>query len=247
MRLPERIARAHLRRQVPDPELRARLTPDYEIGCKRILLSNDYLPALSKPNVELVTAPIAEVRERSIVGVDGSEREVDTIIFGTGFRVTDPPVAHRVRGRDGRTLAETWAEDWEGSAQAYLGTAVSGFPNLFMLTGPNTGLGHTSMLVMIEAQVAYVIDALRAIRAARIAAVDVRPDVVAAENAELQAKLRDTVWVAGGCSSWYVDANGRVTTIWPDFTFRFRQRTRRFEPADYRLDRVREPIAAPVA
>jgi cation diffusion facilitator CzcD-associated flavoprotein CzcO len=246
MRLPERIARAHLRRQVPDPELRAKLTPDYEIGCKRILLSNDYLPALTKPNVELVTDGIAEVRERSIVTADGAEREVDTIIFGTGFHVTDPPVAERVRGRDGRTIAERWAAEHGGSAQAYRGTSVAGFPNLFLITGPNTGLGHTSMTVMIEAQIEYVLDALRTMDRERIAAVDVRREVQEAHNARIQRRLRDTVWTAGGCESWYIDPNGHVTTVWPDFTFRFRNRLRRFDVEAYEVEAVAEPDREPV-
>ncbi|MGH2955307.1 MAG: flavin-containing monooxygenase [Solirubrobacterales bacterium] len=248
MRMPERIARAHLHRQVADPELRAKLTPDYEIGCKRILLSNDYLPSLAKPNVELVTDAIAEVRERSIVTADGTEREVDTIIFGTGFHVTDQPVAEHVRGRDGRSLAQVWADEHGGSAEAYRGTSVAGFPNLFLITGPNTGLGHTSMTVMIEAQIEYVLDALGKIGRDGIAAVDVRPDVQAAENAAIQRRLRGTVWTAGGCESWYIDPNGRVTTVWPDFTFRFRNRLRRFDLGDYDAEpareREREPVAA---
>jgi cation diffusion facilitator CzcD-associated flavoprotein CzcO len=247
MRVPERIARAHLHRQVPDPELRAKLTPDYEIGCKRILLSNDYLPALTKPNVELVTDGISEIRERSIVTADGEEREVDTIIFGTGFHVTDPPVAEHVRGRDGRTLAEVCADEYGGSAQAYRGTAVAGFPNLFLVTGPNTGLGHTSMTVMIEAQIEYILDALRRLNGDGIATVEVRREVQDAHNARIQRRLQDTVWTAGGCQSWYIDPNGRVTTVWPDFTFRFRKRLRRFDLGDYEAEPARERAPEPVA
>jgi cation diffusion facilitator CzcD-associated flavoprotein CzcO len=231
MGLPERIARAHLRRQVPDPQLRARLTPDYRLGCKRILLSNDWYPALVQPNVELVTDAIREVRPRSIVTADGVEREVDTIIFGTGFHVTDMPVAHRVRGRGGRTLAEAW----RGSPQAYVGSTVAGFPNLFFLLGPNTGLGHTSVVFMIEAQIEHALGALRAMARCGAAAVEVRPEVQAAFNAGVQQKMRGTVWTAGGCASWYIDATGRNSTLWPDFTFRFRNRARRFAVADYEL------------
>ncbi|MGH2952174.1 MAG: flavin-containing monooxygenase [Solirubrobacterales bacterium] len=245
MRAPERIARRHLRRQVPDPELRAKLTPDYEFGCKRILLSNDYLPALTRPNVELVTDAVTEVRERSVVTADGTEREVDAIIFGTGFHVTDPPVAEGVFDRDGRSLAEVWAE---GGMRSHNGTAVAGFPNLFFIAGPNTGLGHTSMLVMIEAQLAYILDALRTMREHGLATVDVRPEVQERESVRLQRKLRDTVWVAGGCQSWYADAEGRVTTIWPDFTFRFRNRLRSFDLESYEVEtatlRDREPVPA---
>ena len=145
------------------------------MGCKRVLISNDYLPALGRENVEVVTDAIREVRERSIVSADGTEREVDTIIFGTGFHVTDMPVAERVRGRDGRSLAEVW----DGSPQAHLGTTVAGFPNLFFLVGPNTGLGHNSIVFMIESQCNYVLDALRLMEARGAAELEVRPEAQA--------------------------------------------------------------------
>jgi cation diffusion facilitator CzcD-associated flavoprotein CzcO len=230
MRIPEWLAFHHLARQVPDPELRAKLTPRFTIGCKRILLSNEWYPSLGRPNVELVTDAISEVRERSIVTADGAERPVDTIIFGTGFHVTDMPIAERVRGADGRSLAETWA----GSQCAHLGVSVAGFPNFFMLLGPNTGLGHTSVVFMIESQVAYVLDALREMDARGASSVDVRPEVQEAFIAAIDRDMGRTVWMTGGCSSWYLDATGRNSTLWPDFTWRYRLRTRRFEPADYR-------------
>jgi cation diffusion facilitator CzcD-associated flavoprotein CzcO len=229
MKTAELVARAHLRRQVPDPELRARLTPDYTIGCKRILISNDYLPALSQPNVDLVTTGITEVRERSIVTADGRERPVDTIIFGTGFHVTDMPIASRLAGRDGVVLADHWRE----GAHAHRGTTTAGFPNLFMLVGPNTGLGHTSQVFMIESQINYVADALRSADARGAATVEVRPAAEAAWNARVQADMEGTVWTSGQCASWYLDAAGRNTTLWPSFTFRFRRETRRFDPAAY--------------
>jgi cation diffusion facilitator CzcD-associated flavoprotein CzcO len=229
MRIPEGLARRHLAHQVPDPALRAKLTPRFTIGCKRILVSNDWYPALGRPNVELVTDAVSEVRERSIVTADGAERPVDTIIFGTGFHVTDMPIAERVRGAGGRSLAETWA----GSPRAHLGTSVAGFPNFFMLLGPNTGLGHTSVVFMIESQVAYVLDALRAMDAHGASTVDVRPEVQEAFNAAIDRDMRRTVWTTGGCASWYLDATGRNSTLWPDFTWRYRRRTRRFELADY--------------
>jgi cation diffusion facilitator CzcD-associated flavoprotein CzcO len=229
--LPEGQARKHLARQVPDRELRRKLTPNYKIGCKRILISNDYYPALSQPNAELVTDGIREIRLHSIVAGDGTEREVDAIVFGTGFRVNDMPAAELIRGRDGRTLSETW----RGSMQAYLGTSIAGFPNMFMLVGPNTGLGHNSIVFMIESQVEYVLDALRAMDARGAASVDVRPEVQDSYNQELQERLRDTVWSTGGCASWYLDDTGRNTTLWPGSTWPFRRRTRRFDPAAYTL------------
>jgi cation diffusion facilitator CzcD-associated flavoprotein CzcO len=239
MKVAEKIARKHMERQLSDPELREKVTPDYTIGCKRILPSNDWYPALARENVELVTDGIAEVREHSIVTDDGAEREVDAIIFGTGFHVADMPVARQVRGRAGATMDECW----RGSPRAYLGTAVAGFPNLFLLLGPNTGLGHSSMVYMIESQVAYVVDALRAMDRDGTEVAEVRPETVEAYNRELDRRMESTVWTTG-CSSWYLDDTGRNATLWPDWTFRFRQRTRQFDPADYEL-RTRRAVPVP--
>jgi cation diffusion facilitator CzcD-associated flavoprotein CzcO len=240
MAVPERLSRRHMRDQISDPGLLAKVTPDYTIGCKRILPSNQWYPALGEPNVELVTSPIREVRPRSIVVADGSEREVDTIIFGTGFHVADMPIGEWVRGRAGKRLVDAWG----GSPRAYLGSAVAGFPNLFLLLGPNTGLGHSSMVYMIESQINHVIDALRVMREHGAAVAEVRPDVQDAYNRELDAKQAGTVWSAG-CSSWYLDATGRIATLWPDWTWRFRQRTRRFDPAAYTLRPAADRIAVP--
>jgi cation diffusion facilitator CzcD-associated flavoprotein CzcO len=241
MVLAQRMARRHLERQVTDPALRAKLTPQYRVGCKRILLSNDWYPALAQPNVGVVSSGVREVRGHAVVAADGSEHAVDTIIFGTGFHVTDMPIGDRVRGRDGASLTEVW----QGSPQAYLGTTVAGFPNFFMLLGPNTGLGHTSVVLMVESQVSYVLDALRCLRGGQAGAVEVRGDAQAAFNAEVQARMRGTVWTEGGCASWYIDPTGRNTTLWPGSTWSFRRRTRRFDPDHYVLHSpVREPAAA---
>jgi cation diffusion facilitator CzcD-associated flavoprotein CzcO len=247
--LPERVAKRHLRSQVADPELRRKLTPSYRIGCKRILKSNTWFKALTAPNAEVVTAGIREVRPHSIVDADGVEREVDTIILGTGFHVTDPPIAKRVRGRDGRTMEETWATS---GMEAYLGTHIAGFPNLFFLMGPNTGLGHNSVVVMSEAQIDYMLRALRAMDEQGVAALDIRPEVQRAYNAEIDRQLQGTVWNSGGCASWYMDVRtGRNATIWPGSTLRFRRRLRRFSLADYVVERRelpgREPAGAPAA
>ncbi|MCU1590268.1 MAG: FAD-dependent pyridine nucleotide-disulfide oxidoreductase [Frankiales bacterium] len=232
-RLAEKMARRHLAKQVPDPVLRDKLTPSYRIGCKRILLSDDYYPALIRSDVEVVTAPVVEVRPHSVIDGDGREHEVDTLVFGTGFHVTDQPIADRLRGTDGRLLSEVWGP----SPEAYLGTTVPGFPNLFLLLGPNTVLGHTSVVYMIEAQLAYVMDALRTMDARGVSSVDVRARVVEAFNADLQGKLQGTVWNAGGCKSWYLDAAGRNSSLWPTYTFRFKRSTRRFDPESYVLQR----------
>jgi cation diffusion facilitator CzcD-associated flavoprotein CzcO len=239
LKVGERVAKLHLRRQVPDPELRAKLTPDYTMGCKRVLISSDYYPSLGRENVDVVTEGIREIREHSIVTDDGTERALDTIVFSTGFHVTDPPMARLVRGVGGRTLEEVW----DGSMAAHLGATISGFPNLFSIAGPNTGLGHTSMTIMIEAHIQYVLDALRVMDEQQLASVDVRREVQDAYNDDVQAAMRGTVWTAGGCASWYLDASGRNTTLWPSFTFRFRRLTAHFDPTEYR---VRPRTGSPV-
>ncbi|MGB2710390.1 MAG: NAD(P)/FAD-dependent oxidoreductase [Conexibacter sp.] len=231
-RLPERIARAHLEKQVADPRLRAELTPDYEIGCKRILMSNEYFPALQQPNVELVTSGIRELRPHAILTTDGTEHPVDAIVYGTGFRVSDMPVGERLRGAGGCLLGDVWREQ---GLSALRGTTMAGFPNLFMLVGPNTGLGHNSIVFMIESQLAYVMDALRAMDAHGATVLDTRPGAQAAFNDELQAAMRGTVWTEGGCASWYLDARGRNTTLWPGTSWSFRRATRRFDLAEHVL------------
>ncbi|MDP9325324.1 MAG: 4-hydroxyacetophenone monooxygenase, partial [Candidatus Dormibacteraeota bacterium] len=209
----------------------------------RILISNDYLPALAQPNVSVVTDGIAEVRERSIVTTDGEEREVDTIIFGTGYHVADFPMAHRLRDGAGRTLAERW----EGSMSAYKGTTVAGFPNLFLLLGPNTGLGHTSVVLMAEWQAGYVMKAIEHMARHEMVAVEVRPAAVAAWTARMQRRMKGTVWLAGGCNSWYLDRQGRNSTLWPGFTFQFRYALSRFDAQSYLQQpqpaaRLRQPV-----
>jgi cation diffusion facilitator CzcD-associated flavoprotein CzcO len=226
----ESLALRHLRNQVTDPELQRRLTPNFRLGCKRVLGSSDYYPALTQPNAEVVTDPITRVRRQAIVTEDGVVRDVDAIIFGTGFHVTDNPMMQMVRGREGKSLAEVW----QGSPQAYLGMTVPGFPNGFLLVGPNTGLGNNSIVFMIEAQVRYVIGALKAMERHGLSSLEVRPEANAAFQQEVQARMPGSVWTDGGCSSWYLDANGRNSTLWPDFTWRYALRTRRFDLNHYR-------------
>ena len=238
MKVAEMIARKHMQKQVSDPELLEKVTPDYTIGCKRILPSNRWYRALSKDNVELVTGGVEEVRPHSVVGADGVEREVDAIIFGTGFHVTDIPAARRVRGRGGVLLDDAWA----GSMRAYMGASVAGFPNLFFLLGPNTGLGHSSMVYMIESQVAHVLAVLRHMRSRGAETVEIRPEAQARYNADIDRRMSGTVWQTG-CSSWYLDRTGRNATIWPDWTWRFRRRAAELRTDDYALD-VRVPESA---
>ena len=227
LRMIETTARRHLKKQVPDRELRRRLRPDYRIGCKRIVLSDEWYPALTKPNVDVVSSGLAEVREQSVVDQQGVEHQVDTIIFGTGFQIWDQPNMTRLRGRSGQTMAE----EWDGFPQAYLGTAVAGFPNLFMLVGPNTGQGNNSVINMVEAQVDYVIDGIRAMDRDGLATLEVRRELQESFNAELQRRHDGAVWE--GCQSWYLTPDGRNPTIWPGWTYEYWWRTRKFRTADY--------------
>jgi cation diffusion facilitator CzcD-associated flavoprotein CzcO len=238
----EHAGRRHLAHSVKDPELRAKLTPDYSPGCKRILVSNDYLPSLDNPNVEVVTDGIAEIREHSVVDANGVEREVDTIILGTGFHVTDLPIADRIRGRDGKTLGE----HWDGSLSALRGTTVAGFPNLFFVLGPNTGLGHTSVVLMAEAQAGYIRQALEHMERAGVDAIEPRQEMQDAWNAEIQRKSQGTVWLNGGCKSWYIDRHGKNSTLWPDHTFKFFAAMKRFKASEYRVLPAAVPSQAPV-
>ncbi len=238
-RIPELMARRHLRAQVADPALRAKLTPTYAIGCKRILLSNEWYPALAQPNVDVVTDRIAEIRPHAVVTADGVEHPADAIVFGTGFHVTDMPFVERLRGRGGTVLGDLWRAR---GMQALRGTTVAGFPNLFLLVGPNTGLGHNSIVFMIESQVRYALDALAKADAAGAATFEPREDAQRAFNERVQERMQGTVWTSGGCASWYLDAHGRNTTLWPGASWRFRRETRAFDPGEYVLS---PPVSAP--
>lgn len=240
----EQLAKRNMARAVKDPALRAKLTPDYRIGCKRILLSSAYYPALTGPNVDVVAGGLAEVRGSTLVAADGSEAEVDAIIFGTGFHVTDMPIAERVVGADGRTLAEAW----QGGMEALRGASAPGFPNWISIIGPNTGLGNSSMILIIESQLNYVADFVRQldVLGGRVA-LDARPGAVRAWNDRVQERMRRTVWNTGGCTSWYLDASGRNTTIWPGTTSEFRRATRRVELSEYEVLRVPAPQEAVTA
>lgn len=248
LKLVEAVARGHMRRQVCDQTLRAKLSPKYRIGCKRILISNTYYPAIAQPNVDLVTEGIAEVRPNAVVTRDGVEHPVDTIIFGTGYHVTDQAATPPVRGTGGRALVDIW----HGSPQAHMGTAIAGFPNLFVLVGPNTGLGHNSILFMIESQVRYIMECMRTMRRVGAAVAEVRPRAQAAFNDELQSRMGRTVWNSGGCASWYIDQEGRNSTVWPGSCWSFHKRLSRFDAESYELrdpkprgERPQSPQAKP--
>lgn len=228
-------ARRHIAKQITDPALREQVTPSYEMGCKRMLISNDYYPALAADDVELITDGIARVTPDGVVDSDGNEREVDTIIYGTGFDVVENLTRAKIVGRDGVELAEAWEEN---GASAHLGINVAGFPNLFLIIGPNTGLGHTSMIYMIERQVEYIVKALQAIDRRGDDYADVRPETERAFTTKVRSKLSGSVWESG-CSSWYLDDQGRPVTVWPYFTFKYWADTRRFREDDYEFGRRR--------
>lgn len=225
------LARRHLERQVPDPELRARLTPDYTIGCKRILVSSDYYPALQRPNVDLITDPIARITAAGVVTADGTPYEADVLVFATGFRVVDAATELNVSGRGGVKLKDAWA----AGVEAYRGITVPGFPNFFLLLGPNTGLGHTSVVFMIETQVQHVLSCLRIVSRQKAATIEASQAATRSYNDSLQRRLRRAVWSAGGCRSWYLDDAGINRAIWPGFSFEYWARTRRARRRDYEI------------
>lgn len=224
------VGMQHLKAAVKDRELRRKLTPRYDVGCKRILVSDDYLPALTQPNVEVVTSAVASVKPHAVVDAEGREHDVDVLIFGTGFQVTNPPIAKQLFGRDGRSLAEVW----NGSPKAHVGTTVTGFPNFFLLMGPNTGTGHTSVIGIIESQIEHVLGALAHLeRAPGVAAVEPREEALARFVNAVDKKMVGTVWTSGTCSSWYLDSTGRNSTLWPTSTRSFHKRVAPFDPKEY--------------
>jgi cation diffusion facilitator CzcD-associated flavoprotein CzcO len=239
-KITEAVARIHLRRHVPDPELRAKLTPDFEVACKRILISNTWHRALAQPNVDVIASGVREVRGSTVVASDGSECEVDTIILGTGFEVVPPPVTERIFGRGRQSLADTW----RSGLQHYRAVEIAGFPNYFRLAGVGCGLGHGSLIFMIEAQTAYLIEALRAMRAHGAVSVEVSEDAQGEYMDFLLADLDHTVWMRGGCQSWYQDASGAAASMWPRSMWSYRKLMRSFVPADHHL-RTAAPAAIP--
>jgi cation diffusion facilitator CzcD-associated flavoprotein CzcO len=233
----KKLALSNIAKGITDPALRDKVTPDYQIGCKRILISNRYYPALSAASTELVTDPIASITSTGIRTADGTEREIDVLIVATGFETTDVPIAHHVRGEGGELMSERFART--GMA-AYKGSTVPGFPNLFFIVGPNTGLGHSSMVFIIESQVQYLREALRTMRERGLSTIQPTEAAFTAWNATLQERMATTVWSTGGCASWYLDAEGRNTTLWPSFTFLFRHLLRRFDHDKYVVTSRRE-------
>ncbi len=229
-RILQKALLGHMRRQVADPELREKLTPHYEPGCKRLLASDDYFPALTQPNVEVINSPVASFTEHAVVGQDGVAREVEVVIMGTGFEAAEPAYALHIVGRDGVRLSEAWKSN---GVEAYAGSTVHGFPNLFMMIGPNATLAHNSMIYMIESHINYIASAVTFMRKPGVGVVEVKRSVQHRYNERLQTALEHSVWVVGGCASWYLDHRGRNTTLWPRHTWSFRRLTRRFQPGEY--------------
>jgi cation diffusion facilitator CzcD-associated flavoprotein CzcO len=221
-------AQGHLEEQVPDPELRARLTPDYPIGCKRVLISDDYYPALQRPDVDLVTEPVDRFVPEGIRLRDGSVRDLDAVVFATGFASQKLIAPMRVTGPDGRTLDDIWA----GGPRAHLGMTVAGMPNLFLIYGPNTNLGHNSVIFMLECQFAYILECLQALQRRGLEVMEVRQEAMDAFDADVQERLRDSVWSAG-CSSWYKNEDGRIVNNWVGAASRYWLATRRPRLSDY--------------
>jgi len=235
---PMQLWRRQLRAQIADPGLRAKCVPDYVMGCKRVVFSNDWYPTMTRPNVELITDRIERIAPGGVVTADGVTRPADVIVYGTGFKAVELLTPMQVTGRDGERLQEAWRD----GAQAYLGITVSGFPNFFMLYGPNTNLGGNSIIYMLEGQIGYVLSAVQALEAQRLAWLDVRPEVQESFNSWVQKASRTSVWETG-CHSWYTTATGRNTNNWPDHTFMYRYRVRNFDLAAYQV-MPRQPATA---
>jgi cation diffusion facilitator CzcD-associated flavoprotein CzcO len=224
-------SRLFMRRQLPDPELRAKAIPDYTFGCKRVLFSSNYLPALGRPNVELVTAPIAEVTERGLRTIDGRERQVDCIIWSTGFRATEFMAPMRVVGAGGQELSQAWRD----GPHAHLGMTVAGFPSMFLMYGPNTNTSGGSIIFYLEAQAAYIRQALQHLRAGGYASLEVRPEVETRSDRATQSRFAGTAWT--GCDSWYRDGSGRNVANWPGYMREYLEATRSFDPTEYAFSR----------
>jgi len=238
----QRLAKAHINKHIKDSELREKVTPDYTMGCKRVLLSNNYYPAIAQKNVEVLATGVKEIRGNTVVGSNGEEREVDVIILGTGFHVSDVPVAKQVVGKKGLTLDQIW----KGSPQAYRGTTIHDFPNFFLVLGPNLAIGHNSAFIVIESQLNYVMSALKEMQQRGITRLEVNSRVQREYNEQVQKDLQTTVWNTGGCSSYYLDQNGKNSIGFPWSTFKMRSLLKQFDSASYQLSKnsSAQPIAS---
>ena len=231
LKVGEMLGKYHINKHIKDKALRKKLTPNFKLGCKRVLLSNNYYQALAQKNVEVVTDGIEKFTKDSVVNKDGKSGKIDAIILGTGFHVADSFQYYNVKGKDGAELKDVLG----ASPEAYYGTSIHQFPNLFLMLGPNTGLGHNSMVYMIESQTNYIIDAIQKMSEQGIKSIEVRKDVQTKFNEELQKKLEGTIWLSG-CKSWYLSEDGKNHTVWPGFTLEFRNRTKNINLSDYTIE-----------
>ena len=232
LKLGELIGKRHINQYIKDPELRRKVTPTFKLGCKRVLLSNNYYQSLAQPNLEVVTEGIQKFTKDSVVTTDGKTRKIDAVILGTGFHVADSYQYYNVKGKDAVQLKDVLSD----APEAYYGTSVHQFPNLFIMLGPNTGLGHNSMIYMIESQTNYILDGMQKMINQNIRSVEVRKDIQDTFNLEIQEKLIGTIWLSG-CKSWYLSADGKNHTVWPGFTLEFRNRTKTINLGDYILEK----------
>ena len=231
MKTVEKSAVKNITKIVKDEELQKKIIPHYTIGCKRVFLSNDYYETLIKKNVALITEGIKEFNATGIVTNDGKQQNLDAVILATGFKAAEDSIPYDVIGKEGISLKTSW----KNGAEAFLGTSVSGFPNFFFIVGPNTGLGHSSRIIMIEAQVNYIMSAITYMKKEKVETLDVKESKQLEYNSELQTKMQKTVWQSGGCKSWYQTTEGKNVTLWPGFTFTFIKQTKKFNPENYFL------------
>jgi cation diffusion facilitator CzcD-associated flavoprotein CzcO len=229
----QRHALKHIEQQISDPAIRKAVTPDYTIGCKRIILSSTLYPALCRPNVQLHAKDdgVAEINEHGILTTGGQHIDLDLIIYSTGYDATDGVISYPVVGKGGKSVQDVWAE----YPRAYLGTSLPGFPNLFVVTGPNTGIGHTSAIFVIEAQMEYIRRAIAAVQSKKARAIEVKPQAEADYTNMIHREMKQTVWQSGGCNSWYKSKSGHVIAMFPGFSFTFRQMAKAFKPADHQF------------
>ncbi len=229
----QQAALKHIARQISDPAIRKAVTPDYTIGCKRIILSSTLYPALCRPNVQLHPKDdgIAEINERGILTTQGQQIDLDLIVYSTGYDATDGVISYPVVGKGGKSVQDVWAE----FPRAYLGTSLPGFPNLFIVTGPNTGIGHTSAIFVIEAQMEYIRRAIQAVQNKGAKAIEVKPQAEADYTTMIHREMKQTVWQSGGCTSWYKSKSGHVIAMFPGFSFTFRQMAKAFKPKDHMI------------
>jgi cation diffusion facilitator CzcD-associated flavoprotein CzcO len=231
LKLGSKMALRFLKKSIPDETLREKLKPKYVMGCKRVLISNDYYPALLRKNVEVITDTIQEINETGILTTDGKQRNLDALVIATGFQAAENVMRFELIGRKGLDMNEVWKD----GAEAYLGTTVSGFPNFFLIVGPNTGLGHSSLLLMIEAQVNLLVESIKVMAQKNAKFIDLKSDALREYNNDLQERLSKTVWQNGGCVSWYQMKNGKNVTLYPGFTFTFIKKTKKFEEEKYEI------------